>query len=46
MIVIVVIIFVSLIVGLGAWFVYAYRNPNTKSGRWLIEVSTDCNEMF
>lgn len=26
-------------VGLGGWFVYAYRNPNTKSGRWLIEVT-------
>ena len=44
---------IILIVLLGVfWFIYAYRNPQSQSGMWLIEVSHNCsftliyNELF
>ena len=37
-VVIVVLALVALIGFVVGWVVYAYRNPNTSSGRWLIEV--------
>ena len=37
-VILVVLIVVGLIVAIVAWFVYAYKNPNSKAGRWLIEV--------
>ena len=37
-IILLVILFVALIIGIVGWFLYAYRHPNSPSGRWLIEV--------
>ena len=37
-IILVVILFMALIIAVVAWFLYAYRHPNSRSGRWLIEV--------
>lgn len=36
-IVIVVLLLITLIAGVVGWVVYAYRNPSSSSGRWLIE---------
>ena len=34
-----VVLAVALVAAVGGWFLYAYKNPGSKSGIWLIEVS-------
>lgn len=31
-----------IIASVGVWLVYAYKNPNSRSGMWLIQVSFHC----
>ena len=39
--VVVIVVVVSILISiLGGWAYYAYNNPTTASGRWLIEVGT------
>jgi len=33
---------IVLVAGLGVWVLYAYRNPHTASGQFLIRVSSLC----
>ena len=37
--IVVVVLAVALVAAVGGWFLYAYKNPGSKSGIWLIEVS-------
>jgi hypothetical protein len=35
---------IALVAGLGVWILYAYRNPHTASGQFLIRVSPFSNQ--
>ena len=37
--IIAILVVICIIIIITAWFIFAYMNPNTKSGMWLIEVS-------
>ena len=37
-VVVVVVLVAVLVIVIGGWFFYGYKHPDTKSGRWIIEV--------
>ena len=37
-----IILMVFLLILVVSWFVYAYKNPTSRSGMWLIDVSSCC----